>query len=116
MEHLVTIDLEDRLADAEVVMGILHVIVGTEGKAYPAPCRECLRETGASDAEGLMSDVMIEDALSLLRTGHQAMCPRGHGIVDVVADKIQGVEHIPRLCVVDLKMQMGTGTMACIAT
>ena len=45
MEHLLAIDLKDGLADAKMIAGGLHIVVGTQGKTHLAPGCERLRET-----------------------------------------------------------------------
>ena len=37
MKHLLAVDKELRLVNAVVVVGALHVVVGPDGEAYPAP-------------------------------------------------------------------------------
>ena len=69
---------------------------------------------GESDA--LLNASARKDALARLRIDHQRMTLRGLTINELMTDEIEGVEHAPRLRVVNFEMKMwsrrGTGIPA----
>ena len=87
-KHLAPLDQKLRQADAVVVAGVLHVVVGIDGKAH------------APVGLGIHADVV-----NLGR----------HGVVDILPQELQGVKHVPRAGVVNLKMEMRAEAVAGIA-
>ena len=61
---------------------------------------------GKSDA--LLDGASSKNALTLLRIDHQGMSLRRLAVDEMMANEVEGVEHIPRLRVVNLEMQMRT--------
>ena len=113
-EHLLTIDRKDRLADAKMIGRPLHVVISPEGETNLAPSFQRAREAVAIDRKRLFGSRAAEDPLPCLRIHHQPMGTRRYGVADEVADEVAGIQHVPRLGVVDLKMQMRARAVACI--
>ena len=69
---------------------------------------------GKSDA--LLDGASSKNALALLRIDHQGMSLRRLAVDEMMANEVERVEHIPRLRIVNLEMQMrsrrGTGVTA----
>ena len=123
-KHLATIDQQLHVADAVVMINTLRIVVGPEGKAHLAPCREGARErpsgvvlpdVGHAEAESLLAGAPIEPALSLYGNGHEGMSLRRHGVGNKMSQEGHGVAHHPRLGVVNLQVQMWTCRVARIA-
>ena len=124
-EYLTTIDQQLHVADAVVVVDTLCIVVGPQGKAYPAPCGELTLNTkrrtlnfcvGLSETKGLLVWATIEHTLALHRHSHKRMRLRGYCVSNQMAQEYQGVAHHPRLSIVNLQMKMGTCGVARIAT
>ena len=103
VEGHVAIDIEQRLVDAVVVVAALHVVVGPNGEAYPAPGR-CLLPLRV---EGQWYAIAIEGA-SLLGDGHNGVYLWRDGILDKLTEELVRIKHIPRPCVVDFEVQVGS--------
>ena len=90
---------------AIVVIAALHIVVGPNGEAHPAPC--CQR---AVTGKGLLGSSSVER--SLTRNGHQSVYLGCYGILDKIVEELIWVEHVPRLGVVNLKMQVRSRRVA----
>ena len=87
-DHL-PVNVEQRLVNAVVVVGPLHIVVGPDGKAHLAVP---------------------------LRNSHYLMNLRRDGVLDELMEELIGVEHVPRAGVVNLQMQVRGRGVARIAT
>ena len=124
-EHFATIDQQLHVADAVVMIHILGIVVGPQGKAYPAPCCELATECprGAlllvirlSEAKGLLVLTATEHSLALHWHSHKRVGLWCYAVSNEMTQEYQWVAHDPRLSIMNLQVQMGPCRVACIAT
>ena len=68
-----------------------------------------------SEAKGLLADATIEDSFAHDRDSHEGVCLRRYAIGNQSTKELQRVTHRPRLCIVNLEMQVRPCRVACIA-
>ena len=124
-EHLATVNEQTRMAHTIMIIGLLAIVVGPEGKAYPAPCGKLTREgpygmllldLRLSEAKDLIGEAAIENTFAVLRNRHEGMGMRRNGVGNETRQLLQRVVHHPSTCVVQFQMKMRTGGIARIAT
>ena len=123
-EHLATVNEQTRMAHTIMIIGHLAIVVGPEGKAYPAPCGKLTREgpygmllldLRLSEAKDLIGESAIENAFTVLRNRHEGMGVWRNGVGNERRQLLQRVVHHPSTCVVQFQMKMRTGGVSRIA-
>ncbi len=110
-----TVDSESRMADAVMMEGVFHIVVGPDAEAHFSPSRKLALQVVRREIEILLTAAAIEDALPFLGIGHKGVCLRRCLVNEILPHIRQGVAHGPGSSVVDFEMEMGSHTAARIA-
>ena len=109
------VDGQARMADAVMMEGVFHIVVGPDAEAHLSPRRELSLQIMGGEIEILLAVAAVEDALPFLRVGHEGVGLRRCLINEILSQIRQRVTHRPRTRIVDFEMEMGSHAAARIA-
>ena len=95
------------------MIGVLHIIVGPQGKAYFSP--GCQYRSLAASKDCLSGCLAVHNALTCLWIYHQSPNPWRYSIIDIICQEVVGIEHIPSFRVVYLQVQMRSHAVSRVA-